>query len=38
MVGPIEQCGHPLNVFAHVPASNGSDLGMIMDVVLDEGC
>ena len=37
MVGLTELCGHPLNVLACIPASNGlrdgSDLGLILDIV-----
>ena len=33
MVGPTEQCGHLRNVLPQIPASNGSDLGLIPDVL-----
>ena len=36
MVGPLERCGHQLDVLAHILASkgirDGSDLGLIPDV------
>ena len=44
MVGLTEQCGHHLarSPLAHVPASgdlrDGSDLGLIPDVVPQDGC